>query len=263
MDQVTCTLGRAGDLLALRCQPHDLLGYEPVPDGCRLVGIDSGVKHSVGASRYVRARVGAFMGLKIISRHAGRPPEGGYLCNVTPEEFRSTYYDLIPNRIHGAEFLAAYGEIDDPATSVEPDAIYSPRGCAEHAIYENDRVTRFSGYLARAREGDRSALARAGEQMFGSHWSYSYRVALGSAETNLLVQIARRHSRRGVRGAKITGGGSGGTVALLLDETAAGDGDDPVLEIAREYEQRSGNRARVVAGTSPGARQWGVREIDA
>ena len=97
--------------------------------------------------------------------------------------------------------------------------------------------------------------------MYGSHWSYSYRVALGSAETNLLVQIARRHAKRGVRGAKITGGGSGGTVAVLLDERAAGDGDDPVLEIAREYEAASGNQARIVAGTSPGARQWGVGVI--
>ena len=265
MDQVTCTLGRAGDLLALRCQPHDLLGYETVPDDCRLVGIDSGVKHSVGASRYVRARVGAFMGLKIISRHveASRASAGGYLGNFTPEEFRSAYYDLIPSRIRGADFLAAYGEIDDSATRVDPDAVYSPRGCAEHAIYENERVKRFAEYLARARAGDRSALVGAGEQMYGSHWSYSYRVALGSAETNLLVQIARRYSKRGVRGAKITGGGSGGTVALLLDERAAGGGGDPVLEIAREYEMRSGNRARVVAGTSPGARQWGVREIDA
>ena len=262
MDQVTCTLGRAGDLLALRCQPHDLLGFETVPDGCRVVGIDSGVKHSVGANRYVRARVGAFMGLAIISRHAGRPPEGGYLCNVTPEEFRRAYYGLIPGSVRGADFLAAYGHIDDSATRVDLDAVYTPRGCAEHAIYENERVKRFAEYLARARAGDRSALAGAGEQMYGSHWSYSYRAALGSAETNLLVQIARRYSNRGVRGAKITGGGSGGTVALLLDEAEAGEGD-PVLAIAREYEERSGNPARVVEGTSPGARQWGVRDLDA
>ena len=42
--------------------------------------------------------------------------------------------------------------------------MYSPRGCAEHAIYENDRVKRFAEHLARARAGDRSALFAAGEQ---------------------------------------------------------------------------------------------------
>jgi L-arabinokinase len=267
MDQVTCALGRSGDLLALRCQPHELLGYETLPEDCRIVGLDSGVKHSVGAGRYVRARVGAFMGLKIITGQVGAVDGGqafgGYLCNITPAEFREHCYGLIPSRIRGAEFLATYGEIDDSVTQVDPETVYSPRGCTEHAVYENDRVRRFAKCLASARAGDRSALARAGELMYGSHWSYSSRIGLGSAETNLMVQIARRYAARGVRGAKITGGGSGGTVAVLLDERAAGDGDDPVLSIAREYEERSGNRARVVAGTSPGARQWAVRVLDA
>jgi L-arabinokinase len=262
MDQVTCALGRAGDLLALRCQPHDLLGYETIPDGCRFVGVDSGVKHSVGASRYVRARVGAFMGLKIITRQLGADSYGGYLCNISVAEFRARYYDLLPSQIRGAEFLETYGEIDDTATRVEPEIVYSPRSCAEHAVYENDRAQRFARHLARARAGDRSGLAKAGELMYGSHWSYNYRIGLGSAETSLIVQIARRFAERGVRGAKITGGGSGGTVAVLLDERAAGGGDDPVVEIAREYERLTGNRPRLVAGTSPGSRQWGVRIIE-
>jgi len=260
MDQVTCGLGQAGELLALRCQPHDLLGYETVPDGCRFVGIDSGVKHSVGASRYVRARVGAFMGLKIIATHLGHDPYGGYLCNVSPAEFRGRFYSLIPSRMRGADFLARYGPIDDTATGVDPEVEYSPRGCAEHAVYENDRVRRFARLLAEARAGKPEAMAKAGALMYGSHWSYTYRCGLGAAETSLLVRLARERARLGVLGAKITGGGSGGTVALTIDERAW-DPQDAVETIARDYAGETGIQPRIIDGTSWGARQWGVRVI--
>ena len=75
MDQVTCTLGEAGRLLALRCQPHDVLGWHAPPPGATFVGLDSGVKHAVGGRRYGRARCAAFMGREIIREHLRR--EGG------------------------------------------------------------------------------------------------------------------------------------------------------------------------------------------
>ncbi|MGQ9697142.1 MAG: GHMP family kinase ATP-binding protein, partial [Armatimonadota bacterium] len=65
MDQVTSALGRENELLALLCQPHEVLGTHRLPAGCHLLAIDSGVKHSVGGSRYTRARTAAFMGLAI------------------------------------------------------------------------------------------------------------------------------------------------------------------------------------------------------
>src|SRR5690242_5816305 len=66
MDQVTCALGRENELLVLKCQPHDLLGFVRIPSCWEFIGLDSGVKHSVGGSNYTRARVGAFMGLQIV-----------------------------------------------------------------------------------------------------------------------------------------------------------------------------------------------------
>jgi galactokinase len=63
MDQVTCALGQAGRLIAIRCRPCEVLDHPALPEGAALFGIHSGVKHSVGGSRYTRARVAAFMGL--------------------------------------------------------------------------------------------------------------------------------------------------------------------------------------------------------
>ena len=82
MDQVTCALGETGKLLALRCQPHDVLGLHEIPAGYRVWGINSNIKHAVGGSKYRRARTAAFMGLRIISGLPGAtdraPPSGPF-----------------------------------------------------------------------------------------------------------------------------------------------------------------------------------------
>ena len=52
--------------------------------------------------------------------------------------------------------------------------------------------------------------------------------------------------------AKITGGGSGGTVAVLT----YGDARQAVDEVASEYAERTGNRPHVFEGSSPGAVAW-------
>jgi L-arabinokinase len=258
MDQVTCALGRQGALLALRCQPHDVLGFHVLPAGCQVVGINSKVKHAVGGRRYARARVGAFMGLTIIQRHLGGDPFGGCLANITPRQFRSEFHALLPARLRGADFLRQYGETPDPVTEVDPDETYSVRACTAHPIYENDRVQRFVKLLGEAHgPAARKALRAAGRLMYASHWSYGKLCALGSAETDLLTQAVRRRGPdQGLYGAKITGGGSGGTVAIL----AAADAGDVLREIAVEYERRTGirlARADLMMGSSPGALAMG------
>ena len=57
---------------------------------------------------------------------------------------------------------------------------------------------------------------------------------------------------RGFFGAKITGGGSGGTVAVLGRRGA------PVGEIAQAFEVRTGHRPKVFSGSSPGAAAFGT-----
>jgi L-arabinokinase len=61
MDQVTRLLGEAGHAAALICQPHELQPPLKLPDGVRVVGINSNVKHSVGGGAYGRTRCAAFM----------------------------------------------------------------------------------------------------------------------------------------------------------------------------------------------------------
>jgi L-arabinokinase len=73
----------------------------------------------------------------------------------------------------------------------------------------------------------------------------------------LVALVAEAGAESGVYGAKITGGGSGGTVAVLGLASA-----EPVVrEIARRYAAESGNDAEVFAGSGPGADEIGVVEV--
>jgi galactokinase len=256
MDQVTCALGREGRLIAIRCRPCDVLGHPALPSGAALFGIHSGVKHSVGGSRYTRARVAAFMGLKMI-RALAPDLSLELLCDLEPPTLRQRFYSRLPGRVPGRQFLDEYGETDDPVTRVDPEESYPVRGAVEHAVYENDRVERFMALLGEA-ERKPTALIKAGRLMYASHWSYGNRIGLGSRETDLLVRLAREAGpAAGIYGAKITGGGSGGTVALLTTPDAR-----PAVEsTAAEYGSRTGRAAEVLEGTSPGAVAWGVRVV--
>jgi L-arabinokinase len=73
MDQMTCVLGEQDRLLALLCQPAEVQPAVPIPDDIEFWGLDSGERHTVGGSDYGAVRAGAFIGLRILSEHAGVP----------------------------------------------------------------------------------------------------------------------------------------------------------------------------------------------
>lgn len=249
MDQVTSALGEAGQLLLLLCQPYLLQGTVALPWGWSVFGIDSGVKHSVGGSAYTRVRVAAFMGYKMLADRAGNG-FGGYLCNCSPDEYRGLMPERLPETMSGAAFLGSHGGIFDTVTTVEPGESYPVRAATEHAILENTRVHRFVECI---RQGSDTSLHDAGSLMNASHTSYS-ECGLGSAETDLLQSLASFWSQ--VAGAKITGGGSGGTVCVLC---RADSEEDIVTGLSRQYRERTGIVPRIIRGTSPGAMATDVR----
>ena len=95
--------------------------------------------------------------------------------------------------------------------------------------------------------------------MLQSHTSYSL-CGLGADGTDELVAAVDtpQHQQAGLYGAKITGGGSGGTVAIL----GARDARSQVEEIAGEYADRRGHQPHIFHGSSPGAARFGVVRLD-
>jgi galactokinase len=270
MDQTTAMLGRKDHLLLLRCQPHEVEGYASIPDGMMFAGIRSGVKHSVNGAGYRRARVSAFIAQAMIARMyvdlgMKKDPTRGYLANVTPEMLDKYFRAILPERISGNAFTEAHGALTDRATTVAAGETYYPRAAAEHHVGENQRVQAFAGLIgemgkARNAAARNELAVRAGALMRESHQSYSVNAHLGTSETDLLVELVmQRGADAGFYGAKITGGGEGGTVAVMAEESdriRAG-----LAEICAEYEQRTGLKPELVTGSSAGAAETGVLRI--
>jgi galactokinase len=268
MDQMAAICGEAGALMSLLCQPAEFRGSVPLPADLRLWGIDSGIRHAVTGVDYGAVRVGAFMGYRILAERVGFPVcagdrQGhvrvddsrwhGYLANVGSDSWRRLASD-IPETLEGAAFLARYQGTTDLVTRVDPSRRYAVRTPTAHPIFEHERVTEWARELA----SPSPDAARLGELMYESHISYS-KCGLGSDGTDRLVALAREAGLAcGIYGAKITGGGSGGTVALLAD---AGAGD-AVRMIARRYGEETGRDAYVFEGSSPGAARVGVIRLD-
>lgn len=268
MDQMSSACGEENQLLALLCQPAEIQAPVAIPPELAVWGIDSGIRHAVSGSDYTSVRVGAFMGYRILLDLAGVAPAhtpvatisdtawGGYLANAVPSEFALHFAPRLVEQLEGAQFLNQYGGTTDSVTTVDPARTYAVRQPTAHPIHEHFRVRAFGRLL----QGD--ALANAellGECMYQSHASYSA-CGLGSDGTDQLVQLARAAGpAKGIYGAKITGGGSGGTVAIL----ARRDAEESVLSIAQEYANISGRSPYIFSGSSPGAAAFGSIRLKA
>lgn len=266
MDQVTSLLGQSGKLLRMVCQPHEMLPALALPPGMRVIGIDSGVRHRVAGGAYIQTRCAAFMAHRIMletmrdmGRSAGRELDGdpmrGYLANLDPDDYKRLFRPRLPDSIGGEEFLSRYGPTIDVATTIEPSISYAVRRAADHHVLEARRVRRFAEFLQQSTGAEErqpgAPLDRAGHLMYASHQSYTMDAMLGAPECDLLVSMLRKREPAGLYGARITGGGSGGTVALLCDQTARAD--EAISAVMDEYERRTGHHPELFAGSSDGA----------
>lgn len=261
MDQTAITSGRQGCLTHILCRPGEVKGEVGIPLGTGFVGINSMVRHSVAGNPYKDTRIGAFMGRKIINTlrvKSGKSPLT-YLTELTVEQFRAEYEAVLPIELLGSEFLSRYQTHEDAVTKISPDATYCVAGPTLHPIAENERVLKFMAALRGAKNGDESALITAGECMFGAHDSYKNNCHLSTEEVDFLVDAVReRGVKAGLYGAKITGGGTGGTVAVFGKLEALAK---HIPEIATEYSRRIGQMPDIFEGTSPGAMEFGARRF--
>jgi len=106
---------------------------------------------------------------------------------------------------------------------------------ARHVITENARVR---AAVAAMQEGD---LERLGKLMCTAHDSLRDDFEVSLPEIDLVVDLAR--SEPGVYGARLTGGGFGGSVVLL---TRAGEARVIAERVAAEYRERTGKNGAVL-----------------
>ena len=268
MDQMTSACGRADSLLQLLCQPGSIEGHVEIPDGYRFYGIDSGISHAVSGADYGTVRTAAFMGYRMIAARAGLHSHRetsrvriddsrwrGYLANLSDQEL-SELGDALPGQMSGADFIEQYGGITDSVTVVKPERRYPVLAATEHPVREHARVRRFANLLRSVAERP-EASAEMGRLMYASHHSYGA-CGLGSDGTDRLVRmVSSLGGERGLFGAKITGGGSGGTVAVF----GTSEAEPLVHDVAKRYATETSRRASVFTASGPGAAEIGVLRL--
>jgi L-arabinokinase len=270
MDQITVVLGDEDCVLPLVCQPCNPEPLVRLPGELQCWAIDSGVSHEVSGIEYEAARAAAFMGYKLICDREGLPvtPDAsaeiprfhdprwkGYLANLSQSLFRAHYEAALPETLTGAAYLEAAGQHVDPFTRCLPEYAYRIRANTRYAVEENQRV-QFFAELARSAATDR-AYRLLGDLMYQSHYGYT-ECGLASAATDLLVELARDEGpEQGIFGAKITGGGAGGTVAVLGRRDAR-----PALErIVARFREARHFEPYVFEGSSMGADRFGIHRL--
>ena len=240
MDAIAVVLGEQGCLLPVVCQPCLPQPLIPLPDELEIWGVDAGHPAAACVDRET-AHAAAFMAYKLICDWEGLPVQpqesqiprwidsrwNGYLANVQPSLFRSNYEQRLPEALTGAEYLQAGQTHADPATQVRPEASYRVRACTRYAVEENQRVRLFVE-LARAAAG----FEQMGELMYQS---YSYtECGLGCESADLIVSlVCEEGAENGLYGARITGAGAGGMVAVLGRKDSAGT----LLRVVERYAQ--------------------------
>ena len=251
MDQAAVLLGDEGHVMPLLCQPCTVFPLVRLADDLETWGVDSGVSHAVSGIEYEAVRAASFMGAKMI-RDFGGP--AGYLSDIPPSVFRSRFECRLPESISGADFLRAHGEHLDPFSAVRPDLPYRVRACTRYSVEENHRIRLFVE-LARLRSAAAAELM--GELMYQSHWSYT-ECGLGNPATDAIVDLVRAAGpSAGLYGAKVSGGGAGGTVVVLGRKSAA----DAFALVVEQFARARGFTPHVFAGSSPGAERFGVRIV--
>jgi galactokinase len=270
MDQAAAVLGDEDCVLPLLCQPCQPFPLVRLPPQLHCWAVDSGVARTVTGIEYEAARAAAFIGYKLICDWEGlavTPDAGsriprfsdplwrGYLSEVTPSVFRSKYESRLPETMLGSEFYRESQFHADPFTTVRPELAYRVRNCTRYAIEENQRIQVFVE-LARSAgmQASEASYRLMGDLMYQSHYSYT-ECGLGNEATDLLVELVRQEgANAGLYGAKVTGGGAGGTVAIL----GRRDARDAFERVVQSYAKERHIKPHVIEGSSMGADRFGV-----
>jgi L-arabinokinase len=234
MDQLASALGAPGKVLPILCRPDVISSPISLPETVCVVGWPSGVKHSIGASPYLTARTATFMGKKMVEKILGKSFK--FASEISPSTFFNVVAPSMPSHISGADFLAQYGGVDDLLSKIDIETVYAVKDSVRFPIEETFR-TGVAASLLRSLETStidsddyKTLLSQVGELMMQTHAGYSA-IGLGSHATDeMVLKLAELGPTSGIYGARISGGGSGGTVAVLCEKSAI----PSLLEIANK-----------------------------
>jgi len=198
LDQISSLNGKKNSLVLSDFRSLEIENVPLGPEACFLV-CNTKVKHALVDSAYNDRRKSCEQGVEFFRQRLNHPVRA--LRDVTSEELSSLSADM--------------------------DSIVALR--AAHVIGENERVLIGRQALQAGR------LEEFGRLMFQSHDSSRHNFENSCKELDFLVETA--HKINAVKGARLSGGGFGGSVVALLSPR---DAEEVALELARAYEVEFG-----------------------
>jgi len=263
-DFVSALSARGGSVTQVRMDPCSAAGHLRLPDDLVFVGVDCGMVADDIAARHHQVRVSVMMGQTLIDRiirHDGLTDLqwDGLLSRISISDFVERFRDRIPTKITGRAFLEKFSDAVSADHAIEPNVVYRVRSRTEHHIYEHDRAMKLGECIARMlRTTHQKALEDAAELLHASQWSYGQRCGIGSVATDTLVQAIRKRAESAeIYGAKITGSGCGGVVAVLMRSTEQAYA---ALQDAMDaYQSHTGHTPTMLKGSGNGVLANGVR----
>lgn len=274
MDQLAVVMGDEDSFVPMLCQPCLPRPLVKLPENLYVWGIDSGVRHAVSGIEYEAARAATFMGYRYLCEfenletsldESGALPRwvdprwNGYLANLSPSLYHTHYEHRLPENQSGADFSSHFPVHLDPFTPVRTEVAYPVRGATRYAVEENWRVQSFFSLISKpVSHIDETTCTLLGELMYQSHLGYS-QSGLGCEATDKIVNLVRSEQPNGLFGAKVTGGGAGGTVAILGANTPKSKA--AFERVVNSYRQWSGKNPYIFEGSSPGSDRFGVQKI--
>lgn len=274
MDQLAVVMGDEDYFVPMLCQPCIPYSLVKLPESLHVWGLDSDVRHAVSGIEYEAARAATFMGYRYLCEfeklnpvldESGALPRwvepkwNGYLANISPSIFQNKYCSHLPQIEDGNVFNLKFSSHLDPFTPVRPGVSYPVLGATRYAVEENWRVRSFFGLISKPADMiDDLSGSILGELMYQSHQGYAD-CGLGSEYTDKIVDLVRAESANDLLGAKITGGGAGGTVAVLGKNTSKAR--QAFQRVAESYQQWSKKEPYIFEGSSPGCDVFGIHKI--
>jgi galactokinase len=210
MDQYAACHAQQGQALLLDCRSltHRYLPVDFADTPAVFVVCNSGVRHELASGEYNLRRSQCQIGLQALQR---RNPE----------------------------ILSLRDATDIPIEALAPSMDTTIQRRVRHVISENERVLAAAAALER---GDAKAF---GGLMSDSHRSLRDDYEVSCHELDLLVEIAL--GIEGVLGARMTGGGFGGSTVNLVDASAV---ESFMTQLDRSYATATGRQAQLFVCSS-------------
>ncbi|OQA45724.1 MAG: Galactokinase [Chloroflexi bacterium ADurb.Bin325] len=252
MDHFASVLGRSGHAMFLDCRPMADGEYRtehvPLPEGYRLLVVDSGVHHRNVGGGYNQRVAECRAGVGLLQ---ARFPGITHLRDVQEQAWDDLAADLPEETTLAA--LRAQGVALDDLPGVSDDAVLRVRPRCRHVWTENRRVL---AAMAAMIAGD---VATLGGLLNAAHASARDDYEISCPEIETLVDAAREVD--GVAGARLTGAGWGGCMVALVAAEAAPAFERHVVECYRAatgrtpgvFVCRAGPGAGFVGNVGPGA----------